>query len=282
MCNVLDPRTTNRTRPISIHRTRSIPSSSSSSSHDKQFIRNTRVLLLHRFHRRDGATRVFTWTRAPWISRGSHLGRKSKNRDSPRGYRQPRRYRSACTRVHAISRARKWRNVRNKRLAGQRSGRRWLRAGPPASLLWGQWTGPHRVASRVEESPCVSRSHTRHTHTQQGRPPSSLPCTPTTAASIILLSWPLGPFYSHRTSSSRPTDTDSNRKISQWTWISFFFSIFPFFFVLSLFERGGRVRPCDSGLGSRSIDLKIIFSSEEILVKSVWTKYSYFCARICK
>lgn len=106
------------------------------------------------------------------------------------------------TRVHAISRAGKWRNVRNKTLAaGQRSGR-WLRAGPPASVLWGQWTGPHRVASRVEESPCVSRSHTRHTHAARSSP-SSLPCTPTTAASIILLSWPLGPFYSHRASSLR-------------------------------------------------------------------------------
>lgn len=137
-------------------------SSSSSSSHDKQFTRNTRVLLLHRFHvntRTVDFSRVHIW--------GGN--RRGKNRDSPRGYRMPRRYRSACTRVHAISRARKWRNVRNKRLAGQRSGRRWLRAGPPASLLWGQWTGPHRVASRVEESPCVSRSHTRRAHTHAAR-----------------------------------------------------------------------------------------------------------------
>lgn len=43
-------------------------------------------------------------------------------------------------------------------------------------------------------------------------------------------------------------------------FFSLHFFFFFFSFSLSLFERGGRVpvllRPCDSGLGSRSIDLK--------------------------
>lgn len=109
-------------------------------------------------------------------------------------------------RVHAISRAVSAATCVIRHCQADRAGA--LAQGRFCGVLWGQSTGPHRLASRLRESR-VSASRTHGTHTQQGRPRrgshDSHHCR---AASIILLSWPLGPFYSHRV--LRP-DSDTTR-----------------------------------------------------------------------
>lgn len=72
------------------------------------------------------------------------------------------------TRVHAISRAGKWRNVRNKTLAGQRSGGGCAQGRLP--LYYGDSGRVHTVLPRESKSPRVSAARTHGTHTQQGRP----------------------------------------------------------------------------------------------------------------
>lgn len=132
--------------------------------------------------------------------------------ESPGASRTARsRYRPESTRARNLA-CGKCRNVRNKTLPA-RSGRCSC-TGPPLRSTMGTVDGSTPSCLETSSPVCQPRAHTAHTASKVV--PVQAPMTPTTAASIILLSCPLGPFYSHRV--LRPDSRYHwNRKISQWT-----------------------------------------------------------------